>query len=181
VTLYTKVLTPSLNEFKEDQGDGYYIWKEHVRSSIIRTIIENCYPYVIKERDSKYGIQTNKRVSIVCPAEEYHEIGARMITDFFTLAGYDSIFVGSNTPTKEFLNALEKIDLDYISISVSNYYNLVGTYRAVEEIKRTKNKVKIIVGGNAFKNNRVDYKELGADMQLNTFEDILDLAKEDRK
>jgi MerR family transcriptional regulator, light-induced transcriptional regulator len=106
VCLYTEILAPSLNNMIQGEKDKAFIWREHVRSSIIRTIIENCYPYVIKEREEKYKIRTNKKIAVVCPSEEYHEIGARMITDFFTLLGYDSIFVGSNTPKEEFLEAL---------------------------------------------------------------------------
>lgn len=180
VTLYNNILTPALNEFKKNESDDYYIWKEHIRSSIIKTIIENCYPYVIKERDSKYKIKTGKKIAVICPAGEYHEIGARMVNDFFTLVGYDSIFVGNNTPSSEFFNVLKKIKLDYIAISVSNYYHLIETNKTIEKIKNINSNVKIIVGGNAFKNNRNAIKNIGANIQLNTFENILTLAKEDK-
>ncbi|WP_130805355.1 cobalamin B12-binding domain-containing protein [Senegalia massiliensis] len=179
VDLYTKILSPSLNEVNYWEDKSYHIWKEHVRSSIIRTIIENCYPYVIKERDNKYKLHHKKRIAIVCPRDEQHELGARMITDFFILAGYDSIFVGGNTPTKEFLNALNKIELDYIAISVSNYYNLVEAYKAIQAIKNINNDIKILVGGNAFKNKKKTYKDIDADMYLESFNDILSLGKED--
>ncbi|MGO1371023.1 MAG: cobalamin B12-binding domain-containing protein [Senegalia sp. (in: firmicutes)] len=179
VSLYTKILSPTLYEVDFWEDESYHVWKEHVRSSIIRTIIENCYPYVIKERDNKYNIKHNKRVAVICPKEEQHELGARMVTDFFILAGYDSIFVGANTPTSEFISALKKIELDYIAISVSNYYNLVDTHRAIQKIKSIDENIKILVGGNAFKNKKDSYKDMGADMYLNNFSDILSLGEED--
>jgi len=178
--LYTEILAPALNSMVQNENDKASIWREHVRSSIIRTIIENCYPYVIKERNEKYKIKTDKKVAVVCPSEEYHEIGARMITDFFTLLGYDAVFVGSNTPKDEFLEALAVIKLDYIAISVSNPYNLIAARKAIEKISGANPKVKILVGGNAFNQHNNAYKEIGADMYLNKFEDILELSKEDR-
>jgi methanogenic corrinoid protein MtbC1 len=181
LTLYTEILGPSLNSMLPSEEDKAFIWREHVRSSIIRTILENCYPYVIKERDEKYGLKLKKKVAIVCPAEEYHEIGARMITDFFTLAGYDATFVGSNTPKDEFLEALKVVDIAYIALSLSNPYSLITARKTIEKIRQTDSKVKILVGGSAFKNKENTYKELGADMLLNSFEDIRKLAEEDSK
>lgn len=134
ITLYTEILAPSLNSMVQNKTDKAFIWREHVRSSIIRTIIENCYPYVIKERDESYKLNINKKIAVVCPSEEYHEIGARMITDFFTLLGYNATFVGSNTPKEEFLEALQNIKLDYIAISVSNPYSLIAARKAIEKI-----------------------------------------------
>jgi MerR family transcriptional regulator, light-induced transcriptional regulator len=180
LSLYTEILSPSLNSMTQSEKDIAFIWREHVRSSIIRTIIENCYPYVVKERDEKYGFKINKKVSVVCPTEEYHEIGARMITDFFMLLGYNAIFVGSNTPKEEFIAALEVIDLDYIAISISNPYSLVAARETIEKIKQVNSRVKIIVGGHAFKNNEAAFKNIEAHMYLETFQDIVKLAEGDR-
>ena len=94
VSLYTEILGPALNSMEQEENDEAFIWREHVRSSIIRTIIENCYPYVIFEREEKYNnIKVDKKVAVVCPSEELHEIGARMIADFFTLLGLSLIHI----------------------------------------------------------------------------------------
>lgn len=181
VGLYNGVLTPALNSMEANEENKVLIWREHVRSSIIRTIIENCYLYVIKERKEKYALNINKKVAVVCPSEEYHEIGARMVADYFTLLGYDVIFVGSNTPTDEFIGAMEAVDISYIALSVTNYYNIVATQRTIEKIRETSSKVMVIVGGAAFNNNEDVYKEIGADMQLQSFEDLVKLAEGDIK
>ncbi|EQB88557.1 methanogenic corrinoid protein MtbC1 [Clostridium punense] len=179
VKLYTEILTPSLNTMTPNKGDKTFIWKEHVRSSIIRTIIENCYPYVIKERDAKYELKQDKNIAVVCPPEEYHEIGARMVADFFTLLGYNATFVGSNTPKEDFINALASLNFHYVAISVSNFYNTISTKKIIHDIKTTSPKIKIFLGGSAFEHNKEILKELEADLYLKTFEDILKLAKED--
>ena len=179
-TLYAEILAPSLNNMNCNvKRKEICIWKEHIRSSIIRTIIECCYPYVAKE--SKLKVQNNEKVIIVCPSEEFHELGARMAADFFTICGYNSIFVGSNTPQMDFLNAIDVINPKYIVISVSNYYNLVFAKRMISTIKEKTldKKLKIIVGGRAFEENPQVYKEIGADFDVNSFEQIENISKEE--
>lgn len=177
VDLYNTVLAPALNNMECKLKDKRVcIWKEHVRSSIIRTIIECCYPYVIRE---KIKDENNKNVLVICPSEEYHEIGARMAADFFTLCGYNTIFVGSNTPKEDFMTAISVVNPYYVVVSVTNYYNLVAAKKTIERIKSNGNfKGKILVGGYAFKNNKEAVKNVGADIFIDSFEDVKNLSKE---
>lgn len=177
--LYTNVLTPALNSIgNENQPQSISIWKEHLISSIIRTIIECCHPYVIKER-KKSGIEKKgKKAVVVCPDGEHHELGARMAADFFVLAGYDTIFIGSSTPKKEFLDVMDIINPSIIAISVTNYFNLVAAKKIIQGIKakNTSDTMKIVVGGHAFARNPDAVKEVGADLHINGFADISSLG-----
>jgi methanogenic corrinoid protein MtbC1 len=181
VTLYEQVLAPSLNEMKcKDAEAAVCVWKEHVRSSIIRTVIECCYPHVMKERIARMksgGAKTNAgegpTVVVVCPSGELHEIGARMVADLFTLCGCSSIFVGANTPLEDFLAAVEHIKPRYVCVSVTNYFNLVSARNVVSRIRAIAGKdVTILAGGQAFRNNPATAKDMGADMLVGGFGDI---------
>lgn len=173
--LYEEILTPALNNIIIEYGDNEdeLIWNEHVRSGIIRSIIELSYPYVLRER----RVNKNNKINVIvmCPRFEEHELGARMVADFFTIAGFNTTFIGSNTPEKTLLKAVESIEPKYIVISVTNYYNLVATKKTMELINSSsKGSIKYILGGNAFR----DEKELGiigGDYLLRSFEDILNL------
>ncbi|KAB3525516.1 cobalamin B12-binding domain-containing protein [Alkaliphilus serpentinus] len=181
LTLYNELLAPALNTMTPHENERGFIWKEHIRSSIVRTIIENCYPYVLRERDEKYKKKNNQRVAVVCPTEEYHEIGARMVTDFFTLLGYNATFVGSNTPKEQFIEILESIHFDYIAISVSNSYNLIAARKTVDKIKEHPSATKIIVGGRAIERKESNYKDIGADFYFSTFKDLANLHEEGKE
>lgn len=177
-TLYAEVLTPSLKNMKfADEDAGVVVWKEHVRSSIVRTIIESCYPYVVAQRKG----QDNGKAVVLCPSEEYHEIGARMVADFFTLLGFEVTFVGANTPLDDVVAGIRHEKPKYVAISVSNFYNLVAARRTVEAIARSRrengDKFKILVGGGAFKKNPDLAKEMGADRLLQTYDDMVKLVK----
>ena len=78
--MYKEILEPSLNAFYcNAEEEKLCIWKEHIRTSIIRAIIEICYLYILKERKEK-GIKIlNQSILVGCPAEEYHDTG--VITD----------------------------------------------------------------------------------------------------
>lgn len=173
VSLYELILAPSLNHIMcEHEDERICIWKEHIKSGIIRTIVECAYPFVMEERKMR-GLKSSITAVILCPPEEYHDIGARMAADFFTLCGCDAIFVGSNTPYHDFHHAISMIHPDIIAISVSDYYNLVATKRMIEEIRSVLTKhCQIIVGGCAFQRNRQTAIKIGADDYVESFADI---------
>ena len=172
-TLYAQILAPSLNQMQCRLTDRKVcIWKEHVRTAIVRTIVECCYPYVVKERD-KTGSAKDKTVVVICPPEEYHDLGARMVADFFTLCGWDAVFVGGNTPYDDFYNAASQIKPDIIAISITNYYTLVAASKIIADLKALLGaSAKIVVGGYAVRESTGNFETLGADYRAETFEDI---------
>jgi len=143
-----------------------------VRTSIIRTIIENCYPFVIKARDQLGPRGTKKAVAVVCPKDEHHEIGARMVTDYFTILGFNAIFVGSNTPKEVFLAGLRAHALDYIALSITNPYHLLSARNAIETIRAVSKETKIIAGGRAISKIGEKRNCLGADYYVTSFAEI---------
>ncbi len=182
IDLYLDILTPALRSWDCDYAsDRLCIWNEHIRSSIVRTVMECCFPYIVKKRRDNGSEKNDQTVAVLCPPEEYHEIGARMISDIFTIAGYNSIFVGANTPLDTFLEAAKKLSPMYVAISVSNYYNLINTRRMISRIKEAGGKSRVVVGGNAFEKNPDYWKEVGADIFLKDPREILALGKCDVK
>jgi len=117
-------------------------------------------------------------VIVVCPTEELHEIGARMVTDFFTLCGYTATFIGANTPQDEIMEAIKYIQPVYVALSVTNNYNLIAARKAVQRISEQKEafKFKVILGGQACRYQPAVCLEMGADMVLQTFKDIRSLG-----
>lgn len=177
VKLYSEILTPALNSITNPEDDIFTsIWKEHVKTSIVRTIIENSYPFALKERDTTCKGKLDQKVLVICPPDEYHEIGARMVADFFTIAGYTVIFIGANTPLEAFLSALTIEKPVITAISVSNPYHLFSTKKIIERIREKQiSGMKIVVGGHAFANNPEAYKTIGADIQIQTFKELCEL------
>ena len=177
VDLYTRILAPALNQMTcEEEDQRLCIWREHVHTAIIRTIVESCYPFVIAEK-KKMNIGDRGKAAVLCPPEENHELGARMVADFLTICGFETIFVGSNTPYEEFLNGVEILRPKLIAISVTNYYHIFVTKKIVADLRsKMGDQVKIVIGGNAFDSNPEHVKAIGADFYSKSFEDIKNIA-----
>lgn len=171
--LYQNVLARALNRIiVTHSNEDEMIWREHMMSSIVRSIVETCYPYVIRERE-EMGMQTDESVLVICPRQEEHDIGARMIADFYTIWGYKTSFVGANTPEKTVLSAVGYLKPRYIALSVSNYYNMFAAKSMIAGVRsRYGHDIKIVVGGHAFVGNPSAIQTIGADYLLQSFEDI---------
>lgn len=170
--LYEEIVKPVLYEIDCKENDVECIWKEHVKSAIVRMIIESSYKFVIEE--SKKAKKRNKKVLIVCPTEEYHVLGARIAHDYFVMSGFEAVFVGANTPLDVVLNAMTYTRPDYVAISVTNYYNVINAKKIINAIKKIDSSVTILAGGQAF-NNEDALKAVQADGSIKTFEDIMGL------
>ena len=176
--LYQGVLAPSLKNMAcQIDEKQWCIWKEHMRTAIVRTIIECCHPYVMKEKRANLGPQSNGRVVLVCPAEEYHEIGIRMVADMFTIAGYDVALIGANTPFPDIVSAVEYFKPKILGISATSSYAIFAAERAIKKVREKfpDKSLMIIVGGTAFESNPDAWKGIGADAYLSSFRDILAL------
>jgi len=187
VSLYEDILAPVLNQVCDSEfGQPGAIWREHARSEITRTVIECCYPYVLKLADSRrtsQSIQVNKtnsnhRVIIVLPHLELHELGARMGADFFQIIGFETLFIGSNTPQESILNSIAEFSPDYIVIHVVNYYNLFQAKQLLIRIRQNYPDVKILVSGSAFYERIENLEPFGPVCLVRSFKDIESLLEE---
>lgn len=169
--LYEAILEKSLYEIATNNSkQAIGIWQEHIQSSIIRTVIENTYSYVIKHK----APVLSKKVIVFCPKEEYHDIGARMTTDFLTLLGFDAYFIGPNTPEEEVYKAIDHLAPDWICISVTNFFHLAKLQDFVLRLKayQSKNTLNIMVGGYAIEYTPDAKLKIHADEFPHTFDDL---------
>ncbi len=174
VSVYEELLIPSLVDFEcEDPNQELCVWYEHTRTSIIRTILEASYAYIIKEREQR----VQKRVLVVCPQEEYHEIGAIIANHYFSLVGFDSYYVGANTPNEDILLAIKALTPDYIAISVTNYYNVIVTKKLSQQIQEQYPNLPIILGGQAFQRED-SLQQVQHHFLLQNYHDIVTFKKE---
>lgn len=178
--MYSNILTPSLNQMEcSPEEEKVAVYKEHVKTAIVRTILECSYPYVLLKRD-ELGLPRRGVAIILCPPEEYHELGARMAADFFTIAGYETVFTGSNMPYQDVYNALHIIKPELIAISVTNYFNLVAAKKMITELKQMVTMpTKIVVGGHAFQDDENKYRIIGADYYVKSLDDILAITRKE--
>jgi methanogenic corrinoid protein MtbC1 len=176
VDLYQTFLMPALNEIECAEEDTKCIWQEHIRTNIVRTIIESAYVYIVQYLKDHKVKPLNKKVLVVCPTDEYHEIGARMATDFFMMNGYDVTYIGANSPLEVIVSAVEVEQPNILAVSVTNIYHLSATKHMIDVIKESSPTVKIYGGGQAF-SSPLTKEAVSPDEVLWTFDDFVQVAK----
>lgn len=133
--------------------------KEHYATAATQMIMSRLYPYIFT--NEKKG----KKLLSTCVSGDLHEIGIRMVSDFFEMEGWDTYFLGSNTPKKDLIKAAVEYKPDVIAISATLTLNIENVKSIIEEIRNnsTLSDTKIIVGGYPFNSNPGLWKEIGAD------------------
>ncbi len=180
-SLYETILAPSLNQISSNQLEQVLpIWEEHLSSSIVRSALEITYPYVLAERDAGHSTEeaqsARQKAIIFCLEEEYHELGARMITDFLTILDFDAYYIGANTPKREILKAIAYFEPALVCISVTNFYHLTKLHSLIEQLKtqdiQSYPPFTLIVGGYAIQHSSNVEPLVKADYYANTFDDL---------
>jgi methanogenic corrinoid protein MtbC1 len=141
------------------QENRVSVAQEHYCTAATQLVMSRLYPYIF--RHEHHGL-VFVGASV---GEELHELGIRMITDFFELEGWDTHFLGSNMPADSLVETLVSERADVVGISVtityhiSNARKLIEAIRARPELERTK----VLVGGYPFHLDSELWKKLGAD------------------
>ena len=94
-----------VNLFQQSMYDVGLLWEqnkisvatEHICTAVTESLINLCYPLLFSAGHS------GKKAVILCTPGEYHQIGARMVADYFELYGWDGYFLGADTSDTELL------------------------------------------------------------------------------
>ncbi len=175
--IYNEILIASMLDVGlPDENDDFDIVTEHIYSNIIRTIIENCSEEICKSSKSKVG-----KTVLLCGVEgEMHDLPIKIVEDHFLLEGFNTIYLGSNTPVSTVEQAVKDFNIDYVAISVTNFYFLSKLNDLATAVKGIDRDVKVIVGGTAVTNNFDYCKDLNTiDLIIDSVEDISKLRGEE--
>jgi MerR family transcriptional regulator, light-induced transcriptional regulator len=132
--LYEHVLAPQLLQIGEHWQTGELpVWGEHYASGVLHTIVEALYPTVA--RLAADVPPTGKSVLLACPAGETHDLGLRMLSDRFELAGFKTVLLGADVPTPQIVAAAAALRPDLLVLSASTHFNRVELRDVVDEIR----------------------------------------------
>ncbi len=145
--IYTNVIKRSMYRIGQLwELDKTTIAKEHQATKITELMISQIYPSILAIP------KTGKKVIVTCADKEFHELGARMVSDIFELNGWKSTFLGANIPADELLQTIQETLPDLVAISSNYYINVIRLLKEIEMITEKFPDQKIIVGGQVFSN-----------------------------
>jgi methanogenic corrinoid protein MtbC1 len=117
---------------------------EHLASATTEMLLTRIYPMFFSEH------HLDRRAIITCVPHEYHQIGQRMVADFFELHGWHGFTLGANTPTDGLLRMIGERDPDVVGFSMSMAFNSPQLEQMVAAVAQQYPKLELIVGGRAF-------------------------------
>ncbi len=144
---YLQVIGPALLEIGERwEQNRISVTDEHLASSIVSRVMTSFHLRFMR------GEYSWGRAVVTAVADEYHEIGARMVADLLEFDGWDVTFLGADTPSEELKRMLRRHPPFFLGLSVTMPFNvdrvrrLIGEIRGHEEL----DDMYIAVGGQVF-------------------------------
>jgi MerR family transcriptional regulator, light-induced transcriptional regulator len=172
--IYHRVLEPVLHEAgRLWQIQKISIAEEHfITGQIQLELARLADQYRAGSRNVKRRGKTLVAASV---AEELHEIGIRMVTDFFEMDGWDTYYIGANTPAPGLILAAREQKADVVALSSTMAWHLPRVDYLIRSLRgdRETRHVKIIVGGYPFNLVPDLWQKIGADAYAGSAEEAV--------
>lgn len=160
---YLRIFQPVLRETgRLWQQNEASVAQEHYTTGLICQIMARMH-----ERIAAPGRKKQRKKSVVTSSvgEELHDIGIRMVADFFELDNWDVYYTGANTPVKCILEAVRDRKADAVALSITMPSRLPEVQYLIRSLRAdtATAQVKIVVGGYPFSILPDLWKQVGAD------------------
>lgn len=157
---YLAVFQPSQREVgRLWQLNQISVAQEHYCTAATQLIMSQLYPKLFE------GERTGPALVMTSVAGELHEIGARMVADFFEMEGWNTFYTGANTPPDSIIQALVEQKAAVLGISATLTSNIGAVETLVQKVRSHPQcgAVRILAGGYPFIQVADLWRKVGAD------------------
>lgn len=159
--IYLEVFQPALYEIGRLWEIGRVsIAQEHLASAITQSVLAALYARV------EMPSSLERHAIVACLAGNYHEIGPRMLADFLQMAGYNTRFLGANTPLESLMAMIDRVKPDVVGLPATTTPQVNMVRRAIGRLRSdfTNNRPVIMAGGLAFNLETGLWRAVNADL-----------------
>jgi methanogenic corrinoid protein MtbC1 len=114
---------------------------EHLATALMESLFPVSAPYLFQQP------RNGRQIVLACVSKEQHQIGARIVSDLFEWRGWDSSFVGADTPTADLLRLIGARKPDLLGLSVSMFFNLSSMKDVLGQVRTSFPDLPILIGG----------------------------------
>jgi methanogenic corrinoid protein MtbC1 len=118
---------------------------EHLATAITESLLNLVYPTLFDRP------RVGKTVIVSCAANEYHQIGGKLVADLFELHGWNGYFLGANLPQGDLLELIREKRPDAVALSLAVTFNLESLLQTAAAVRAEFPPLSILVGGQAFR------------------------------
>ncbi|KAF0206934.1 MAG: cobalamin-dependent protein [Actinomycetota bacterium] len=158
--VYTHVFQPAQLELgRLWQLNRISVAQEHCATAITELVMSQLYGEI-------FTAEIKDRMLVAaCVGEELHEMGLRMVTDFFEMDKWNTHYLGANMPAASIVETTAERQADVLALSATMSYHIrevAEIIRMLRTDERTSD-VKVLVGGYTFNTAPTLWKRVGAD------------------
>jgi len=145
--------------------------QEHLATAITQSVMAQLYSHVFARPP------IGRTMVATCIGGELHELGIRMVADFFEMEGWDVYYLGANMPAEDVANIVNSEQTDLLAISVSLNGHVKQARSLIDTVRASPlgPEIKIMVGGHPFNRAPEMCETVGADL---TARDARDAVRE---
>ncbi len=158
--VYLEVLQPVQYEVgRLWQHNRITVAQEHFCTAATQSVIAELYPRLFASE------RRGRRAVVASVGPDLHELGGRMVADLLELAGWDTVFLGANTPGEAIARMAVTHKAHVVALSATMCYHVphvrrtIAAIRALPECRDTR----IVVGGRPFMLEPELWRGIGAD------------------
>lgn len=135
------------------------VTQEHIASAIVGRVMAALYAH------KQPGEITRPRVVVTSAPGEFHELGAWMVSDLLEQAGWESIYLGADTPASDLIAEMKRIKPMILAVSLSVAINLERVVELIAGVRAEAGLegLKIMAGGRVFNEVEGLWQSVGAD------------------
>jgi methanogenic corrinoid protein MtbC1 len=172
--MYLELLQPTMQQVGLLWEEGKIsVAQEHLASALVSRLMVSIYGSQEPDTTASRG-----KVLITTAPNEFHEMGAWMLSDLLEEDGWETRYLGANTPFKDILDYLEQEKPDILAISVAIPFNIDQADQLIRQIRSQKqfSQLRIMLGGQAFSFHDRLWETLGADGYASNAREAVKLA-----
>jgi methanogenic corrinoid protein MtbC1 len=158
--IYLHVFQPAQHEIgRLWQTNRITVAQEHYCTAATQLIMSQLYPHI-------FATAKNGRVLVATSvAGDLHEIGVRMVADFFEMDGWNTFYLGANVPHTSVIATVVERHADVLAISATISYHVEAVRELIGAVRRdpAAGRVTILAGGYPFNQDPQLWHEVGAD------------------
>ncbi len=169
--IYLSVFQPTQWEIgRLWQSNKITVAMEHYCTAATQFIMSRLYDHIFSTEKNGLSLVATS------VSGELHELGIRMVSDFFEMEGWHTYYLGANSTKDGILEMIKECNADILAISATMYYHIPQVNELISFVRNSNEieKLKIMVGGKAFNMNKSLWKETKADIYATDAQDAIE-------
>jgi methanogenic corrinoid protein MtbC1 len=168
--------------FEQSQHEIGRLWQinqitvaqEHYCTAATQMIMSQLYPQIFT------GPRNGRCFVGACVGGDLHEIGMRIVADFFEMDGWDTVYLGASVPGPDLIRTVEDRNADVVGISATLTTHVGAVAQMISDIRAAPacRKIKILVGGHPFHVVPDLWKQVDADGTARDAQGVIELANQ---